>query len=98
MKSILILMSVVTLAITQPKDVSVDTDKTSTITAVFDAYEGEIFFFTNTENNEPLTLYVTDTSVVKDFRLIEGESIGETFELTILEEKDKALIKSLSKL
>ena len=69
-----------------------------TVNAIFDAYEGEMYFFTDVETEESLTLVVKDKDVIKDFRLEQGEYIGETFQLTVNKNAEIPVIENLTKI
>ena len=68
------------------------------VEAIFDAYEGEMYFFTDSKSQEPLTLRVKEKDLVEKFRLPEAEQIGETFKLDIEKEGAELYIHALEKL
>lgn len=102
MKSLLLFLSVFTfLSVGSPVDNKVPSEPEATIktvTAVFDAYEGEVYFFTNTTNNKALTLFVESDEVVEPFKLKDGENIGELFNVTIERKSKTDLIRDIEKL
>lgn len=97
MKTIILFLSIISTVVMTPKNDVIINNNVKTVTAVFDAYEGDLYFFTNTSNDEALTLIVRDESIVKDFKLKEGENIGETFQITLQRDSENAVIISLSR-
>ena len=68
------------------------------VQAVFDAYEGELYFFTEQESKEALTLMAKDKESIKKYKLEEAENIGSVFKLKVIEEGDQLYILDIIKL
>lgn len=68
------------------------------IQAVFDAYEGELYFFTEKKSNHPLTLKVRNDHLIENYGFEEALHIGTTFELQIIKEGKDSIISSINKL
>ncbi len=67
-------------------------------TVIFDAYENDIFFFTDVSTKKALVLYVEDSTIIDDYKLIEGDDIGEVFKITWVKNDNYGLIKKISKI
>lgn len=96
MKSLILLISISVGAVTTNTNNHIEVkNKSQTVKAIFDAYEGDMYFFTNVETEEALTLTVEDRTVTEDFQLEKGENIGETFRIILDKNSKKPIIKSL---
>lgn len=98
MKTLILFLSIISSVVITPIDEITADSRLRTVTAVFDAYEGDIYFFTNKSNDEALTLTVKDNAVVKHFGLTENENVGETFYITLEKDIKNSIITNLEKL
>lgn len=98
MRTLILILSLINVLETNPRTKEVTNNSTETITAIFDAYEGELYFFTNVKDNKALTVIAENEDLVKDLGLKQGEHIGETFKILIEDDSENLVLKDIAKL